>query len=426
MRWGLTLWIFLWCLAGFASSTKSSDAHPESLILAIGERRSLPAQGDLIMGADKVLKAVDHGATFEIEALKAGHSELRTGKKTYQVSVLRQAQMRTWNLLKARTPYTLGLHVDVQQGQVVLVGKILSLEEWKQIAQACLVETCDYQSRFQVPERLRKKIQDHFSSLFQSLGYGVFRLRWEPEIQLLIPPAQKIAPALERITSGYGLEIVPDANALELAPSIRAQILIMEVKRSQGKQYGLSWPTSYQAKLVPTGPESTDLSVTANFLESHGVGRTLASPTLLCRSGKEAEFLAGGELPIKIMNYTVQDVIWKKYGILLRIKPQADFAGRMSIEIETEVSSIDESHNVDGVPGFFTNRVQTHFDLTGPRTIALSGLISHTQSESAAGLLGLTNLPILGPLFSSRNFQDDQSELVILVRPEIVNAHEEE
>ena len=67
--------------------------------------------------------------------------------------------------------------------------------------------------------------------------------------------------------------------------------------------------------------------MSAQFLESHGIGHVLASPNLICRSGKEAEFLAGGEIPLKIINIKMQDVVWKKYGILLKIQPQGGFSG---------------------------------------------------------------------------------------------------
>jgi pilus assembly protein CpaC len=146
----------------------------------------------------------------------------------------------------------------------------------------------------------------------------------------------------------------------------------------------------------------------------------------LCRSGKEAQFLAGGELPIKITAHKRQDVVWKKYGVLLKIKPVADFSGRMSIALETEVSTIDTSNTVDGLPGLLTNRIESHFDLKESRTIALSGLIKHQSGQSSQGLPGLSSVPILGSLFASREFRDDKTELVVFVTPEVVDSSQSE
>jgi len=117
----------------------------------------------------------------------------------------------------------------------------------------------------------------------------------------------------------------------------------------------------------------------------------------------------------------MQDVVWKKYGIIMKVKPRADFSGKMSISIETEVSSIDPSTVGEGVPALFTNKIQSHFDLNESRVIALSGLIKNEQSESSKGLPGLSRIPILGALFSSKDFRDNRTELVVFVRPEVLS-----
>ncbi|RYZ78230.1 MAG: type II and III secretion system protein, partial [Proteobacteria bacterium] len=154
-----------------------------------------------------------------------------------------------------------------------------------------------------------------------------------------------------------------------------------------------------------------------------GKGRILASPTLLCRSGKEAEFLAGGEFPIRMMNLRMQDVVWKKYGVQMKVRPKADSSGRMSIALDIEVSTIDGSRGVDGIPAMLTNRMSSHFDLSKPQTIALSGLIKNEESNRQAGLPLLSRIPVLGALFSSRDFQENRSELIIFVRPSIVKEN---
>jgi pilus assembly protein CpaC len=97
----------------------------------------------------------------------------------------------------------------------------------------------------------------------------------------------------------------------------------------------------------------------------------------------------------------------------------------MSIEIETEVSALDTAHSYEGVPSIVTNRMQTHFDLTKSRTIALSGLIKSDVGKSSSGLPGLSSLPILGPLFSSKDFRDDRSELMIFVTPEVMKPDDD-
>ena len=109
----------------------------------------------------------------------------------------------------------------------------------------------------------------------------------------------------------------------------------------------------------------------------------------------------------------------------MKVKPIADESGRMSISLETEVSSIDDSRMVDGIPGLYTNRVQSYFDLNESKTIALSGLIKSEEGKASEGIPGISRIPILGALFASQDFREHRTELVIFVKPEIVNPDEE-
>ena len=92
----------------------------------------------------------------------------------------------------------------------------------------------------------------------------------------------------------------------------------------------------------------------------------------------------------------------------------------MSLSIDTEITTLDPGMAVDNIPGLLTNRVSSHFDLTRPQTIALSGLLKSEDGESSSGLPFLSRLPVLGALFSSKDFREHRSELVIFVRPMIL------
>jgi pilus assembly protein CpaC len=116
----------------------------------------------------------------------------------------------------------------------------------------------------------------------------------------------------------------------------------------------------------------------------------------------------------------LSEVIWKKHGVILKIKPIADLSGRMSIDIETEVSMVQPRSRAEGLPSLSTNRIKTHFDLEGSRTVALSGLLKSVEGRGRSGLPILSELPILGPLFSSRDYLEERTELVFFVTPKLV------
>ena len=237
-----------------------------------------------------------------------------------------------------------------------------------------------------------------------------------------MPLKSIFASQYKKILAPYGVRITEDANSLMMEPTVRVQITVVEIQREWSRKIGLRWPDGYQAQLLPeTFLDAQAITATAHFFEQNGKGKVLASPNLICRSGKEAEFVAGGEFPIKIMNFKMSDVVWKKYGIVLKVKPLADSLGQISLQIDTDVSSIDSARTVDGIPAIITHHVSSYFDLRSPRTIALSGLIKNTESQSSEGMPWLSRLPILGPLFSSKDFRENRTELVIFVRPEIID-----
>src|SRR5690606_22390992 len=136
---------------------------------------------------------------------------------------------------------------------------------------------------------------------------------------------------------------------------------------------------------------------------------------------KEAKFLAGGEFPIKIINFQTNDIQWKKHGILLSFKPLADRSGKLSLSLSVEISLIDQAQAIDGIPGLLVNRVESHLDLKESQTIALSGLIKEQSGKSNQGIAALKNIPIIGRLFSSEDFRNNRTDLVVFVTPRVVS-----
>ena len=170
----------------------------------------------------------------------------------------------------------------------------------------------------------------------------------------------------------------------------------------------------------------TEITSRLNFLASNGDALILAEPRLSARSGGNAEFVAGGEVPIPIQDANGRVTIeYKKYGIILKVKPIADKEGNVQASVNTEVSTIDPSVTVRGAPGFLTRSTKTDVSLKDGETLVISGLISHDIAENSTKVKGLGSLPIIGRLFSSDDFKSNKSELVIFVTPRIYDAESE-
>ncbi len=169
---------------------------------------------------------------------------------------------------------------------------------------------------------------------------------------------------------------------------------------------------------------STEIISLINFAVNRGDALILAEPRLSARSGGEAEFLSGGEVPLPSTNTTGQsNVEFKKFGISLLIKPFADDQGNITGNIETEVSTVDPSLAVSGIPGFRSRKTVTDVSMRDGETLVLSGLINQELGKDVSSLAWLGDLPVLGPLFRSNNYRNNRSELVIFVTPTVVDAN---
>lgn len=163
-----------------------------------------------------------------------------------------------------------------------------------------------------------------------------------------------------------------------------------------------------------------------NLLAQKGDAVILAQPRLAARNRGEASFLAGGEIPIPTASATgTPGISFKDYGIRLDIVgPDADESGTIRARIRTEVSTLDRSVAVLGVPGLMSRRTETEFNLRAGETLVLSGVIQREQQGDVSAVPYLGDIPVLGKLFSSRRFNDRESELVVFVTPWLVKPGE--
>jgi len=185
------------------------------------------------------------------------------------------------------------------------------------------------------------------------------------------------------------------------------------------------------------------IAASINALERIGVVKTLAEPNMVAMSGESAKFLAGGEFPVPVGqdNQGRITVEFKPYGVGLGFTPVVLSEGRISLKVSTEVSEltsqgafqgeqrtiIDSDGNaftVEGVtlPGLTVRRAESTIELPSGGSMMMAGLISSKDRQNLDQIPGLKKLPVLGALFQSRDFLSEESELVVIVTPYLVNA----
>jgi pilus assembly protein CpaC len=239
------------------------------------------------------------------------------------------------------------------------------------------------------------------------------------------------------------------------------KVTVAEVQRNVIKQLGivLSGSFNYGTAVVnfnTTNPFSVsgqalsnsaltgafpNVTATLRALERAGVIRTLAEPNLTAISGETATFLAGGEFPIPsgLSCDTTQSppicqsqISFKKFGVSLVFTPVVLSEGRISLKVMTEVSDLSSENSITQtmpgttdsltIPSIRTRRADTTVEIPSGGSLAMAGMIQEQTKQAINGVPGLMQLPILGTLFKSRDYVNNQTELMVLVTPYVVRA----
>ena len=179
------------------------------------------------------------------------------------------------------------------------------------------------------------------------------------------------------------------------------------------------------------------VSATMRAMESAGVVRTLAEPNLTAISGEAATFIAGGEFPIPagyqcdpVTHVCTTQIQYKKFGISLNFTPVVLSEGRISLRVMTEVSELSTDNSITlnqngnslTIPSIRTRRADTTLEIPSGGSMAMAGLIQQQTKQAVNGLPGADQIPVLGGLFRSQDFVNNETELMILVTPYVVRA----
>jgi pilus assembly protein CpaC len=172
---------------------------------------------------------------------------------------------------------------------------------------------------------------------------------------------------------------------------------------------------------------SANINGVIDALEQDGLVTVLAEPNLTAMSGQTANFLAGGEFPIPVVGDEGEVTIeYRPFGVSLGFTPTVLSRDRIALTVAPEVSTLSEIGSIQAngfnIPSLITRRAQTSVELGSGQTFAIAGLLQKNITNSIDKFPGLGDVPILGALFRSNEFRNDQTELVILVTPYVVNG----
>ena len=179
-----------------------------------------------------------------------------------------------------------------------------------------------------------------------------------------------------------------------------------------------------------------------NALERVGIVRTLAEPNITSLSGEPANFLAGGEFPVPVSqgNDGAITVEFRPFGVGLGFTPTVLSEDRISLRLSTEVSELTSVGSFQGsptfgvgpdgspvsipglsIPALAVRRAETTVELPSGQSMMIAGLIDSTTRQTLDGIPGIRNVPVLGALFRSRDFANDETEMVVIITPYLVD-----
>lgn len=352
----------------------------------------------------------------------------------------------------------------LDDGSLLLIGVeegVSNVSVWKRGGRKDTLEITV--SKLPVDRQLR--VSKQLAKLFQGLEvekvgkYVVFKGRVEEQFLEIVKTLASQMPNAINMVRGDGFEVTE---------MVRMDVKIVEIGRQDLQRLGIRWddqisgPAYGVHSAATTNPvfgvysaaenglsgEIADALEQASFnyssydtlqyfgitsgisssidaLAEVGDARILSAPRLVARSGEEAEFRSGGDYPIPVINQDgFIDVNFREYGIILNILPVVS-GDDIKATVEAEVSNIDLATQVNGVPGVLVRRALTTINVKDQDTIVISGLVAGNLSKQTQKVPFLGDIPILGKLFSSTENRIDESEVLIMVTPRIVDAQDD-
>ena len=276
---------------------------------------------------------------------------------------------------------------------------------------------------------------------------------------ILLSGALHDAPAIEKavaIATRYAPDNITNALTVASPQQVMLEVRFVEASRTASRELGVSGrgrsssvafdtnkqvfnpgAGALQSAALLSGAEpfgtllarvlegGTNVDVMLRALESRALARRLAEPNLVTTSGDTASFLAGGEFPFPISSSDNRiSIEFKQFGVALAFTPTVLSGGLINLKIAPEVSDIDPSNSVEvnnvRIPGLVVRRTNTTVELRDGQSLAIAGLLQNTHTKNQAQVPWLGQVPVLGALFKSADYQKAETDLVIIVTPRLV------
>ena len=363
----------------------------ETLTVLIGQTRVVPAQGirEVAIGDASLADVKTSGDRVLLTGLRRGTTNLtlmgRGGRREYLVRVYAEDPNVLADDVAALLEGAEGIQYRVVGDRVVLSGEIYRPEDARRI-------------------ELIQELYPQVLSFAELRTIGIDRM-----VQLDVKLMEISRQGLQRLGFQWGNQLPLGAEAAVQAP--------------------LTLGSDGVGTLTGTLSIISNFDSVLHFMLENALARVLSNPVILAKNGTRASFQAGGEIPIPVQQALGQTTVeWKNFGIILGFTPHIDPYGNVLLQINAESSELDFAQGVSlagfTIPGLVTRRTENEVNLTVGETLILAELVTHKDSKAVSKVPGLGHIPIIGELFKSRQFRDDESRFFVFITPRIVTPGE--
>ncbi|HMQ11075.1 MAG TPA: pilus assembly protein N-terminal domain-containing protein [Oligoflexia bacterium] len=407
----------------------------KNIFLDVGHQKIIP--GDNIVrvsiGNPKIadVTIIESNQEIILTGIKAGSTSLviwkknqqkykyivKVGHKSNASSLIKQIKQ----LQKIKT-----LYIQKQSNQYLIKGTLFKTQDLvllesikKNYHNIIDLSHFDKKSFALIHKLLQTKIhQYHFQNVFVEVEKNYFKLKGyvynadDKKRVLLI--AKSLYPLIYDQITIYNSQ----------KPSVFIDVKFLEIHNSEIKNIGIQWPDAISAQaniathnnmIQSTVSSGQSLNLVLQALSENGKAKVLSNPKILCRDGFVSSFLAGGEIPIRLISERVANVIFKPYGVSLKIKPHIHSSNNILLDLKIKISDLDSSVSIEGIPAMIEHHLQTSAQTQINQTVVLGGFFQDRMRKNVKRFPVLGTVPILGELFKSRSFQKKQSQFFILL-----------
>ena len=390
----------------------------ENYNLAIGQsiRLSTHPMEKLYFQKKGLLSLKDLGSEIVLTGKKLGETQLVMGRKKYHIRILKKNLFESLKQLEKWLEGKRGPEILVSNKQISVGGRLLSFYDFKDL-QKFTTEDSDFRITARIPKQTQKQIEDYTTKILNQNNFPKGTLSFRPYLHLRIGK-QKQKGRYKKIFHPLGIKVVFDPDGLIQVPVVKIKIYIAHLKKSFLRKWGVQWPVNLSVSQLPEAVKPDLFILSLQNLETGGFGKILASPNLVIESGKTGMFHSGGEFPMVTSTQFNNSVKWKPYGLFLKTTPKANAKKNLKVKVDLELSSIDESFSIGGIPALNRSHFKTEISMKTPKPIILSGFSRQDMGKSNQGLPWLGQIPLFKSLFSTGQIHNSQMDLAFILVPD--------